>query len=90
MAYIREGYLFVKGIAYTEGRHYPDDGSNFETFTNSEMLEVESLGPLDRIAPGTAIEHREQWWLLKGIPNDTSETAIDANIRPRVEAIMKR
>jgi hypothetical protein len=90
VAYIREGYLFVKGIAYTEGRHYPDDGSNFETFTNSEMLEVESLGPLDRIAPGTAVEHREQWWLLKGIPNDTSEAAIDANIRPRVEAIMKR
>ena len=87
--YLRDGYLFVKGIEYQLGRHYPDRGSNFETFTNQEMLEVESLGPLERIAPGKSIEHTERWWLFKNIPNDTADAAIDANIRPRIEAAMK-
>jgi hypothetical protein len=90
VAYLRDGYLFVKGIEHQAGRHYTDLGSNFETFTNQDMLEVESLGPLERIAPGRSIEHTERWWLLKGIPNDTSDAAIDSNIRPRVEGAMKQ
>lgn len=88
-AYLRDGYLFVKRYDYKEGYHYPDYGCNFETFTNQDMLEVESLGPLTRIAPGHSVEHTEQWWLFKNIPNDTSDAAIDANIRPLVEAVLK-
>ncbi|HZS03384.1 MAG TPA: hypothetical protein VFD58_00790 [Blastocatellia bacterium] len=89
VGYLRDGFLFVKGIEYQEGRRYADNGCNFETFTNQEFLEAESLGPLDRIAPGRAIEHTERWWLFKGIPKDTSDAAIDANIRPKIEAAMK-
>lgn len=89
VSYLREGLLFVKKIDYQEGQGYPDGGSNFETFTNQEMLEIESLGPLARLAPGRAAEHTERWWLFKGIPGETSDAAIDANIRPRVEAAMK-
>ena len=89
VSYLREGLLFVKKIDYQEGQGYPDGGSNFETFTNQEMLEIESLGPLARLAPGRAAEHTERWWLFKDIPGETSDAAIDANIRPRVEAAMK-
>lgn len=90
VGYLNKGILFVKGIPYQAGRTYTDGGSNFETFTNKDFLEVESLGPLEKIPQGKAIEHTEQWWLLKDIPNDTSEAAIDANIRPKVEALIKR
>lgn len=89
VAYLNNELLFIKGIAYQEGQRYADGGSNFETFTNKEMLEVESLGPLQRIAPDQAIEHIERWWLVKGLPNETSDAAIDANLRPRAAALIK-
>lgn len=89
IAYLNGGVMFVKVIQYQEGRRYTDGGSNFETFTNKDFLEVESLGPLARIAPGKAVEHIEQWWLLKDVAGDTSEAAIDANIRARIEALIK-
>jgi len=41
------------------------------------------------LAPGKTIEHVERWSLLKGVPNETRDAAIDANIRPRVEASIK-
>jgi hypothetical protein len=87
--YLNHGTLFVKGLGYEEGRTYTDGGSNFETFTNKDMLEIESLGPLARIAPGRSVEHVEHWWLIKGLPNETTDAAIDANIRPRVEALIR-
>lgn len=89
IGYLNGGVLFVKQLGYTEGRRYPDNGCNFETFTNQEFLEAESLGPLQRIAPGRSIEHVEQWWLLKEVGNDLSEAGIEANVRPRIEALLK-
>lgn len=89
IGYLNGGVMFVKVIEYQEGRRYTDGGSNFETFTNKDFLEVESLGPLSRIAPGEAVEHVERWWLLKDAVSDTSDAAIDAKIRTRVEALVK-
>ncbi len=89
-AYLRDGYLFVKSYEHQAGRHYPDSGCNLETFTNERMLELESLGPLSHIASGKAAEHTEHWWLFKGIPNETSDEAVDANVRKRAETVVKR
>jgi hypothetical protein len=90
VGYLNSGTLFVKAFEYQEGKIYTDGGSNFETFTNKDMLEVESLGPLQQITPGTAIEHVERWRLLKGLPGETTDTAIDAHLRPRIEALLKK
>lgn len=89
IGYLNAGTLFVKGFGYQDGKPYTDGGSNFETFTNKDFLEAETLGPLVRIAPGKTIEHTERWWLLKGVANDTSDAGLDANVRPRVEALLK-
>jgi hypothetical protein len=89
VAYLNHGQLFVKEVGYEAGRHYPDSGSNFETFTNRDMLEIETLGPRQRIAPGGVIEHVERWWLLNGISAETSDMAIDQHIRPKVEALRR-
>lgn len=78
------GQLFVKGLGYEAGRTYTDSGSNFETFTNADMLEIESLGPLQRIAPGAAIEQTEHWWLVGSVPAETTDAAIDENIQPHI------
>jgi hypothetical protein len=89
IGYLNNGLMFIKGFEYRPGAHYTDGGSNFETFTNKDFLEVETLGPLQRIAPGAAIEHVEKWWLLKDLPNETTDKAIDSNIRLKVESLLK-
>ena len=89
VGYLNSGTLFVKAFDYQDGKTYTDGGSNFETFTNKDMLEVESLGPLQQIAPGKAIEHLERWRLLRGLPGETTDAAIDAGLRSRVEALLK-
>ena len=90
VGYLNGGTLFVKGLGYEAGRVYADRGSNFETFTNKEMLEIESLGPVQKIAPGGAIEQVERWWLIRDIGSETTDAAIDRNIRPKVEALLRK
>jgi hypothetical protein len=60
-AYLNAGGMLVKRFVWREGAVYPDSGCNNEVFTNREMLEVETLGPLAVLAPGAAVEHRERW-----------------------------
>jgi hypothetical protein len=50
-----------------EGKEYPDLGSNFETFTNEEFLELESLGPYQEISPGQTVKHTEVWAVFSGV-----------------------
>ena len=38
-----------------------------ETFTNGEFLELETLGPITRLAPGETVEHVERWSLHKNV-----------------------
>lgn len=64
VAYILGDSLFVKTFDHIQGANYPDGGCNFETFTNDEMLEIESLGPLAILAPGESVSHTEHWYLF--------------------------
>lgn len=64
VAYILGDTLFLKSFDHIPGAVYPDGGCNFETFTNDEMLEVESLSPLVTLQPGDSIGHDERWHLL--------------------------
>jgi len=86
VGYLRSGLLFVKRFDRQPDQHYPDLGSNFETFTNEDMLEVESLGPLAKLEPGSAVEHREVWELHKNVPAVTDEAGIDKSVAPLVSA----
>jgi len=54
MAYARGSNLFVKRFGCDLAATYPDMGCNCETFTNLDMLEAETLGPLIT-SPGTAL-----------------------------------
>ena len=78
-AYVLEGDAFVTRFPYIPDARYPDYGCNIQTFTNSEMLEMETLGPLSRIEPGGFVDHDEIWELRRGVVTD-SEEDIDALI----------
>jgi hypothetical protein len=84
VAYLVDGTLFVKRIPYKKKGKYPDRGCNFETFTNEEMLEIESLGPLLNLPPGTTVKHTENWELIGNVSGFKSEAEIDKKIRAKV------
>jgi hypothetical protein len=85
-AHARNGHLFVKKFAYTTGARYPDLGCSFETFTNADMLEVETVAPLVILQPGEAAEHVEHWFLFRDVPTPSNDADVDANVLPKIEA----
>jgi len=87
-AYARGGRLFIKKVLFQPGATYPDNGCIFETFTNSDMLELESLGPLVKLAPGASVTHREDWYLFDGVDFDDTDESIEANVLPKVGTIV--
>ena len=74
VAYVIEDSIFIKTFEHVTGAVYPDGGCNFETFTNDEMLEIESLSPLAALAPGESVSHTENWYLFP----ITSEAQIES------------
>lgn len=63
-AYLLGNQLFIKTVHFIDGATYPDFGCNYESFTNDDMIEIETLGPLVRLAPGASISHVEHWSLF--------------------------
>ena len=81
-AYANFGSLFVKQVPLQFGEIYPDLGANFELFTNEEILEVESLGPIDSIPPKGQISHLETWTLYDNVPQPENEADVVKDILP--------
>lgn len=84
VGYLNGGVLFVKRFEYRDGQTYPDGGVNYETFTNEDMLEMESLGPLTTLAPGRSVEHVETWELFGGVGEAKDEAAVEAKVGPKL------
>lgn len=83
-AYYVNGMIFIKQF-YKEAGEYPDFGCNVEVYTNSAMLELETLGPLKTINPSESIQHVEVWKVF-----ETGETRMSAeDIRDKIEPLLK-
>ncbi len=90
MAYLVDGNLFVKRIpAPKKNGNYPDLGCNFETWTDKDMLEIESLGPMRALNRGESAQHIEYWELYGNIPATKTEADIDRNVLPKVKGKAK-
>jgi len=86
-AYILNGEAFIKRSHAGSGETYPDFGCSFETFTNNEFLEIETLGPLSKVPPGKTREQVEHWSLHRNVRlTDLTDDAIDAAILPLLHA----
>jgi hypothetical protein len=66
-AYLLGSDLFIKHYEADAKKTYTDFGCSFETFTNAEFLELETLGPLTKLAAGASLEHTERWTLHKNV-----------------------
>ncbi|MEO8594768.1 MAG: hypothetical protein ABI759_15730 [Candidatus Solibacter sp.] len=85
-AYHLNGELFVKRYETSAPPSaFPDLGCTFETFTNADFLELETLGPLTALAPGQSVAHVERWSAHRGVELRTwSDDELDAAILPLV------
>ncbi|MBI5930691.1 MAG: hypothetical protein HY862_15385 [Chloroflexi bacterium] len=85
LAYVRNNTLLVKRFDVVAGAEYPDLGSNVETYTDVDMLEVETLGPLVNLAPAATVEHTEHWHLFHDVPTPMNDADVIAHILPKVD-----
>ncbi|WP_439621714.1 hypothetical protein [Gemmata sp.] len=82
--YLNSGVLFVKRFDYREGAVYPDRGTRYQTFSNEDMLEMETCGELVTLHPGQSAEVVEAWELHGNVPPVRTEADVDRVILPLV------
>ena len=89
MAYLLGAEVFFKWTNADPAKTYPDFGCSIEIFTNRFMMELETLGPMEKIQPGESIEHTEHWILLNGVRlPEVSDGHIAAALRPVLDRIL--
>ena len=76
-AYWNNGHLFVKTFDYKNGASYPDFGSSVEVYSAKENLELETLAPLKLLQPEESVEHVENWFLFRDVPEPFIEGDIE-------------
>lgn len=82
-AYYLNKQIFLKRYK-SVCKPYADLGCNTEIFTNADMLELETLGPLVKLsANGGKTEHTEHWFIYDLQLNE-DEKSIDKNLLPLV------
>jgi hypothetical protein len=82
VAYLNSGLLFVKRFDYREGAVYPDHGTRYQTFSNEDMLEMETVGELVTLQPGQSAELVESWELYGGVAEVRTDADVDRVVLP--------
>jgi hypothetical protein len=84
-AYLLGSDLFIKRCEADANKTYPDLGASFETFTNAEFLEQETLGPMTKLAPGDSVVHIERWTLHQNVHiREWTDAELDRVLLPLV------
>jgi hypothetical protein len=85
-AYSLGSELFIKRYeAEDTPKRYTDLGCSFETFTNADFLEMETLGPLEHLRPGASAQHTEHWTLHKNAHlRNYTDAELDQQVLPLV------
>jgi hypothetical protein len=87
-AYILNAEAFVKRVQSDPTKTYPDFGCSFETFTNNDFLEIETLGPVTKVLPGHTVEQVEHWGLYRNVRvSQLSDEELDRVLLPLVQSV---
>jgi hypothetical protein len=82
-AYFLGSEVFLKWYRADSALPYPDFGCSCELFASDAMLEIETLSPLTKVAPGAWLEHREDWSLHRNVPlPDATDHSLERVILP--------
>ena len=82
VGYVNRGSLFVKKLNYVDGAVYPDRGTNYQTFSNEDMLEMETVAPVEELFPQESAELNESWCLFPCDAKIETEADVDAKVLP--------
>lgn len=85
-AYARRGDLFLKQYGWDESKTYPDYGVNTEAYTAGDFIELETLGPMARLAPGASASHEEKWSLARKIDVSGDDAAVAAALSTHLQS----
>lgn len=61
LGYLIDGHVFIKELPPAGPGVYPDRGAAAQLYLNEEFCELESVGPLSALEPGSNVSHREVW-----------------------------
>lgn len=87
-AYVLNNEVFVKRTTSDRTKTFPDFGCSFETFTNNDFLEIETLGPMTQLAPGQTVEHVEHWGLYRNVMlSEWNDEELDRVLLPLVKSV---
>ena len=85
VGYVNAGTLFVKRFDYRDGAVYPDRGTRYQTFSNEDMLEMETVGEFGTLRPGESATLVEQWELFGNVPAIATEADVDRVVLPLIK-----
>ena len=86
-AYLLNGEVFIKRTTADPTKGYTDFGCSLETFTNNDFVEIETLSPMTKLAPGQTVENAEHWSLHRKVTLPAiTDNDIDAVILPLVQS----
>ena len=86
-AYARHDVLFVKRFSPQPAGEYYDLGAQVELFTDGLMLELETLGPVARLAHGARLTYTEQWALFPEVPLPLTDAEAAEHVAPRAAQV---
>jgi len=78
--------LFVKRFPFDESERYPDLSCNAEAYVKDVCIELETLGPLVKLARGQTVTHEETWEVITDVDDPPTLDAARA-IRARLSTI---
>ncbi len=91
VAYLLNGEAFVKTATADPAKAYTDFGCSFETFTNNEFLEIETLGPMTKVLPGQTVAQVEHWTLHRDVElPQLTDDEIDRVVLPLLHQVNSR
>jgi hypothetical protein len=67
MAYWMDGVLFRKSFAVNKEVTHPDGNCNCEMYCNHLFVELETLGGMATLLPGSSVTHIETWDVFEGM-----------------------
>ena len=65
--YFNHGQLVAKKFEYFYDVEYPNFSCNFESYTNEDFIEIESLTPLFTLEAGEVAVHTEVWAVMDNV-----------------------
>ena len=80
----KNGEVFIKRYGCDQDFIYPDFGCNTEIYTDPDILELETLGPMVILEPEAEIEYVEDLFYFKQ-KIDNTEQSIEENLIPLIK-----